>query len=287
MKFERKYFANDSFFNVWSNNMAYVLGFWWADGYIYRDIFSISQNEKDKYILQQILDVMDSTYPLHRNHGNYCFYIKSKSLVQSLKDIGGMEAKSKVIEMPKVPYNYLPHFVRGVWDGDGSISLQTGRKSYHASLTCGSECFLNQFNNILIQNIEGFKGSRLTTVISKKGKKMPNGVLKRDSIYYMLRLGVNDTKRLGLFMYPKGSYLKLKRKEKIFNNLTAIKEATYNKTFLTFKEAKNIVGRLNIKNWSEWRMYCKSGQKPDNIPSLPNVTYKDDFKNIKDFLTIK
>ena len=30
----RKYKVNDNFFSKWSKDMAYVLGFWWADGYI-------------------------------------------------------------------------------------------------------------------------------------------------------------------------------------------------------------------------------------------------------------
>ena len=45
--------------------------------------------------------------------------------------------------------------------------------------------------------------------------------------------------------------------------------------FLPFQEAREFVIALNLKNVDEWREYCKSGNKPDNIPSSPWRTYKE------------
>jgi len=45
--------------------------------------------------------------------------------------------------------------------------------------------------------------------------------------------------------------------------------------FLPFEDAKQNVLELNLKSNSEWRMYCKSGQKPHNIPVNPDRTYKE------------
>lgn len=44
--------------------------------------------------------------------------------------------------------------------------------------------------------------------------------------------------------------------------------------FLPFEDAKKIVIELKLKSNSEWRLYCKSGQKPHNIPVNPDRTYK-------------
>jgi len=42
---------------------------------------------------------------------------------------------------------------------------------------------------------------------------------------------------------------------------------------------------LNLKNWSEWSEYCKSGKKPINIPNAPKIIYKNKgWKGISDFL---
>lgn len=46
------------------------------------------------------------------------------------------------------------------------------------------------------------------------------------------------------------------------------------KIFLPFKEAKKFVQIQGIKRVADWRKYCESGEKPDNIPSNPNQVYK-------------
>ena len=44
----------ENYFKTWSNNMAYLLGFWFADGCIYNNkMFDITVHKKDKYILKQ------------------------------------------------------------------------------------------------------------------------------------------------------------------------------------------------------------------------------------------
>lgn len=51
--------------------------------------------------------------------------------------------------------------------------------------------------------------------------------------------------------------------------------ANQNKEYLPFKDAKNFVYSLNLKTFKDWKNYCKSGNKPNNIPNWPNETYKD------------
>src|SRR5262249_18046082 len=42
-----------------------------------------------------------------------------------------------------------------------------------------------------------------------------------------------------------------------------------------FKEARAFEHRLGLKSRPEWRSYCKSGKKPDDIPAKPDNTYRD------------
>jgi len=51
--------------------------------------------------------------------------------------------------------------------------------------------------------------------------------------------------------------------------------ATQNRKYLSFEEARKIVRSLGLNNQKEWGEYCKSGEKPDNIPANPNVIYRD------------
>lgn len=47
------------------------------------------------------------------------------------------------------------------------------------------------------------------------------------------------------------------------------------RVFLPFEEARTYVRNLKIKTSKQWRKYCNSGAKPQNIPSNPPHTYKE------------
>ena len=54
--------------------------------------------------------------------------------------------------------------------------------------------------------------------------------------------------------------------------------------FRSYKEAQEFVRKLGIKSKTEWEKYCKSGDKPDNIPSDPKNNYKKEWKGWGIFL---
>ena len=43
--------------------------------------------------------------------------------------------------------------------------------------------------------------------------------------------------------------------------------------FLSFEEARKFIQKLGFKSHKEWQDYCKSGLKPDNIPTNPDSIY--------------
>jgi hypothetical protein len=56
------------------------------------------------------------------------------------------------------------------------------------------------------------------------------------------------------------------------------------KKWMTFKEARRFVHTLNLKSVTAWLIYCKSGKRPDNLPSVPRRTYKKEWKGMGDWL---
>lgn len=61
--------------------------------------------------------------------------------------------------------------------------------------------------------------------------------------------------------------------------------ATFNKEYKSFEECKAFIKSLNLKSLEEWKRYCKSGKKPDDIPSNPNqIYYKKGWISYPDFL---
>jgi len=54
--------------------------------------------------------------------------------------------------------------------------------------------------------------------------------------------------------------------------------------FMSFKDAKKFVSKLNISGWSHWKRYFKINKKPNKLPSKPYITYKKEWKGWDDFL---
>ena len=146
----RKYEVNDNFFKKWSHDMAYVFGLWFADGSIIKTknsntyIFNITQYKDDKYLLENILKIMQSNYPVYKNRNCFFININSPILVEDITKLGGKYRKSLDCKFPHIPKKYLPDFVRGYFDGDGCIYWNKGSKSYGTEFSCGSKDFINK-----------------------------------------------------------------------------------------------------------------------------------------------
>lgn len=138
----RKYFFNFDFFEKIDNELsAYWLGFMYADGCVLpvgkdgygEQEFKIQIAEQDLELLEKFKDDIKSTYPIRYdksdNRGNTQAQaiqsLRSQKTVNDLKKLGCIERKSLILQFPtesQVPKKFLPHFIRGYFDGDGSIS---------------------------------------------------------------------------------------------------------------------------------------------------------------------
>jgi hypothetical protein len=56
------------------------------------------------------------------------------------------------------------------------------------------------------------------------------------------------------------------------------------KEFRSFADARKFVHTLGLKNQREWGIFCKSGNKPENIPTSPSRTYKKEWESLGDWL---
>lgn len=63
-------------------------------------------------------------------------------------------------------------------------------------------------------------------------------------------------------------------------------EKTY-KDWLPFEKAKIFVHKLKLKNWKEWNSFALGKHKhkrPNNIPTAPNIIYKQQWKDWQDWI---
>ncbi|EEL34330.1 MULTISPECIES: helix-turn-helix domain-containing protein [Bacillus cereus group] len=145
---KRKYDLKEDYFKTWSNNMSYILGFIAADGVIQKENQCVSISQKESDILEDIKKELNTNQPLYQNKktGVYMLNINSKTIKDDLMNIHGiMPCKSFNIEFPFVPEEYLHHFVRGYFDGDGYVKYET----YTVSFVGGSYSFMNSLNQVL------------------------------------------------------------------------------------------------------------------------------------------
>src|SRR5690242_19170350 len=119
--------VNQRFFQTWSPEMAYVLGFFAADGNMIKNKRGghfIGFYSNDEELLVSIRSALGSNHKigvlnrLPPEHVAYQLQIGSKQFFSDLIGLGMTERKSLTLMLPQVPHNLFPHFVRGYFDGD-------------------------------------------------------------------------------------------------------------------------------------------------------------------------
>lgn len=140
-------FNEDYFEKIDTEDKAYFLGLLYADGNIYlkRNRVQITLQKKDKYILEEFSKFINSTAKLYVDREKYYkLILDSKKMVKDLINLGCIPKKSLKLKFPsceQVPENLMNHFIRGYFDGDGSIS-NSGTNGNEISFT-GSENFIS------------------------------------------------------------------------------------------------------------------------------------------------
>ena len=118
-----------------TEHKAYWLGFIFADGNIYKNQLSIEINEKDILLLEQFkkdLKLNSKISIRHRKNTDMCCVrMVSAHLCESLSKYGIVENKTeRTKHLPKIEEKLLPHFLRGLIDGDGWITKDK-KGNYH------------------------------------------------------------------------------------------------------------------------------------------------------------
>lgn len=136
-RFVRKYGLNEHYFDfIDTPNKAYIMGLLHSDGSnnIDKSTISISLQEEDKDILERVRIEIGSEKPLefldYSNKHDFGYTYKNqyrllmfnKHMCEELNNKGIIPNKSLIIGFPHwLTHELIPHYVRGVYDGDGSI----------------------------------------------------------------------------------------------------------------------------------------------------------------------
>lgn len=140
-RFKRIYTLNEKYFDhINTPNKAYILGLLFADGHneFKKGTVSITLKEDDKDILEMVKKELNSDHeleyiPSHKQTikgkeytvaGQYRLVMFSSYMCESLMCCGMIPNKSNRLKFPMyLPEELYSHFVRGYFDGDGSMGF--------------------------------------------------------------------------------------------------------------------------------------------------------------------
>lgn len=144
----RSYKIDEKFFDkINSEGKAYLLGLIFSDGSLTSKKYYINITSKDKELIRLCRGLLQTDRPIYHYHGCFSLTIGNQHLHGSLKRQGVLERKSwKEYGLPSLSESLMRHFLRGIFDGDGSFYISNhGKWKYLcASFSCGSQQFLKE-----------------------------------------------------------------------------------------------------------------------------------------------
>jgi len=175
----KKYDIDEHFFDIINSpEKAYFLGLLYADGYNNesKNTVAVQLKESDKQILIDLKKLIKTNRPLYYVVSNTSYgiakcwklVITNKHISQKLNELGCVQAKTFKLTFPEwLEENLYPHFIRGYFDGDGSIGIY--RKTLHFSIV-GTISFCNFLKQLFAGNF------KVNCCISKRHKNRDNNI---------------------------------------------------------------------------------------------------------------
>lgn len=198
----RKYTVDESYFDEINNfNKAYILGFLYADGYNSNKGIQIGLQKRDLEILEFINNELQSNCNIKETDDYVYLYINSRKLSLQLDKLGCYKNKTFKISFPYfLEKQYLKDFIRGYFDGDGSVYKQ---KNYD----CRTVSFIG--NNLFIEQLFDFLKKEFNTekIYLRQIEKCNN---KISEIRFTTKEVVN---KFYNYIYPNDTCFGLKRKK--------------------------------------------------------------------------
>ena len=160
--FKDYYFNHNYFSKIDSNDKAYFLGWLFTDGYVKEGITKgfggIVLQITDLEILKSFKKYTDSESPISKINNStyqikygykkkpktsYMFNLSNPKFFQDCLSLGLKPRKTFTVQFPKkLPKKYYRDFLRGVFEGDGTVSYNERRQSKNVSIYCANKDFL-------------------------------------------------------------------------------------------------------------------------------------------------
>jgi len=133
---KKKKYNENYFETIDSEDKAYFLGFIFADGCITNDVkkyryqLTIKLHSKDFSILERFIKSIDGKMDVWKNKKReMCeVFLSGKKIINDLETLGVVQNKTFLVKYPQIDEKFERHFLRGYFDGDGCIRINTDKR---------------------------------------------------------------------------------------------------------------------------------------------------------------
>jgi hypothetical protein len=156
---KRQYTVNEHVFDdITDQSSAYHLGLLYADGHNNqkRGTIALTQNEDDIDVIVRFRDFVRSNQPIlfyndprQGRRRTALIHLNSRHMSDRLAELGMVHDKTHKAEFPTISRWVWRHFIRGVFDGDGSISIKNNRRRCATVSFTGTESLCTSIGEIL------------------------------------------------------------------------------------------------------------------------------------------
>jgi hypothetical protein len=179
----RKFSVNEHYWDsVDTANKAYWLGFIYADGHVNNNRVRIMLSSKDEDHLRKFIKEINYTGNIKfstTNKGHSATYVDICHLLfrRGIKKYLDYKSKTFDAHPPVLDDELMPHFWRGVFDGDGYLRVKTkaGKPNYRFSCTGNKQTMqaLMQFliSRAGVNEVKLYKTHTDTWTVSYSGRK--------------------------------------------------------------------------------------------------------------------
>lgn len=204
---------NEHAFDDYSEEAAYWAGFLASDGNVdSKNRIRLMLKYDDISHLEKFRKFLDSTYAISSNTTAYnrCSFEFTNAHIREILEFNYNIIPNKTANMQfpsHVPDKYLKHYIRGYFDGDGSIcesfsNINSRRSSIYATFASGCKEFVEALYSY-INNTLG-TGGHLQTF--------------KDSVKWQIKYNTNDAKTLLHYLYSDATVY-LDRKYALYQKL--------------------------------------------------------------------
>lgn len=214
---------HDFFKNIQTELQAYLLGFHAADGSINLERYTlrVKLTKNDSEIVNLFKESI-SPEAYTRNVNGFDSIIRekpvttktafevnisSKILINDIIELGyGPNKTYKELHLPKISEDLIRHFIRGYFDGDGSIigsvrkpNIKNREKNYRVTRAFNIDCK----NNAILNEIKNF--------LEKYDINININYISRDDMYRLVTSAQEQIERLFHFLYDDSNFYLIRK----------------------------------------------------------------------------